>query len=72
MLAYEGRFGVTLASLWDHFGTILERLWVYGGDFSPLWDHYGTIVESLWVYEGPFSKPTHFPHKFQLFYKVYA
>ena len=72
MLAYEGRFGVTLVSLWGQFGTILERLWVYGGDFSPLWDHYGTIVESLWEYEGPFSKNSHFPHKFQLLHKVYA
>ena len=67
---------VALGWLWRHSGVNLarfwERLWVYGGDFSSLWDHYGTIVESLWVYEGPFSKPIHFPHKFQLFYKVYA
>ena len=67
MLAYEGHFGMTLGSLWGDFGAILERLWVYGGDFSSLWDHYGMIVESLWVKEVRFQKTLIFPTDFNDF-----
>ena len=57
--------GVTLRSLWGHFGVTLGSVWVSVGDFGSVVGYFAMIVESLWVYEGPFSKNTHFPNRFE-------
>ena len=75
LLAFDGGFGSTLGSLWEHlrhmevtlgplwghFGVSLAPVLVSVGDFGSLDGHFAIIVEPLWVYEGTFSKNAHFP-----------
>ena len=77
-MAFEGGFGITLGSLWEHlrhmgvtlvlfwghFGISLGSVWVSVGDFGSVDGYFAMIVESLWVYESPFSRNNHFPHRF--------
>ena len=41
--------GVTLGSLWDYFGVSLGSVWVSVGDFRSLDGYSALIVKSLWV-----------------------
>ena len=78
-MAFEGGFGGTLASLWEHlrhigvtlgplwrhFGVSLGSVWVSVADFASLDGHFAIILESLWAYKGPCLENTHFPYRFQ-------